>query len=35
VLNYFGAMEYKSEHWKEDAMAAGLSPPPLKMTTPD
>lgn len=24
VLNYFGAMEYKSEHWKEDAMAARL-----------
>jgi hypothetical protein len=24
VLNYFGVMEYKSEHWKEDAMAARL-----------
>ncbi|MBW1863146.1 MAG: hypothetical protein JRJ02_12355 [Deltaproteobacteria bacterium] len=24
VLNYFGSMEYKSEHWKEDATAARL-----------
>jgi len=24
VLDYFGAMEYKSEHWKNDATAARL-----------